>query len=119
MDKHLKTARIITKLLETNFTLGNFRFGIEPLLGLIPFIGDFIGLIFSFYLVWIGRGMGLPEKEIARMLRNIVIDFVGGLIPFLGDIFDFAFKANTKNMKIIEKYAKSSAIQGKIIDSAS
>ena len=119
MEKHLRTARIITRLLETNFTLGTFRFGFEPLLGLIPFIGDFIGFIFSFYLIWIARGMSLPEKEIARMMRNIVLDFVVGLIPFLGDLFDFAFKANTKNMKIIEKYAKSTVISGKIIDSAS
>lgn len=116
MENHIRIARGFTKLLETSIGIGNYRFGLEPLLGTIPVIGDLIGLIFSFYLVWIGTKLQIPEKEITKMVRNILVDFLGGLVPFLGDIFDFAFKANSKNMRILEKYIHNNVIEGEVLD---
>lgn len=115
MNNHVRIARILTRLLDTHFGIGKFRFGLEPLLGLIPGVGDFIGLFFSFYIVWIATRLGLPEKEISRMIRHIVIDFIIGIIPFIGDIGDFAYKANSKNMAIIDRYVQADVIDGRVV----
>ncbi len=63
--------------------------------------------------------MNIPEEQIAKMVRNIMIDFVLGLVPFFGDIFDFIYKANSKNLSILESYSKKKVINGEIIESKS
>lgn len=103
-DNHLRVAIILTDLLENKFSIGGIRFGFEPLVGLIPGIGDLIGLLVSLYLVWIAVMAGLPEEKISKMLGNIVLDFLVGLVPVVGDFGDFAIKANTKNLKILHDH---------------
>ncbi len=115
INTHIRLATALTKLLDSQFKFLNFRFGLDPLIGLIPGIGDIITFLLSFYLVWIGMQMKLPEKEIETMIRNVVFDFILGLIPVIGDIGDFVFKANAKNLKILKRYQYSSVIEGIII----
>lgn len=115
MHNHLRVARVITRLLDTSFGIGRFRFGLEPLLGMIPVIGDIFGLIFSFYLIWIGKRMNLPEREIVRMTRNVMFDFIIGLIPFFGDLTDFVYKANSRNLIILEQYVQRGTVEGNIL----
>jgi hypothetical protein len=105
MEKHITIAEAITDLLENRFTILNYRFGLDPLLGLIPGLGDALALIFSLYLVWIGIQMRLPGEKIEAMVRNILIDFFIGLIHFLGEVGDFVFKANSKNLKILRSHS--------------
>lgn len=103
---HLQIARVITKLLDKQFRIGKVSFGIDPILGFIPGIGDILSLILSFYVMWIARRLEIPERHIAQMTRNIIFDFVLGIIPLVGDVSDFIFKANSKNLEILEKYLK-------------
>ncbi|MDQ3239006.1 MAG: DUF4112 domain-containing protein [bacterium] len=115
MKTHLKIAQYVSDLLENKFSFMGRRFGIDPLLGLLPGLGDFLGLVFSFYLVWIGSRMQLPKDKINLMLQNIVLDFMFGIIPFVGDMSDFVFKANTRNMAILRKYEQNPIIDGNIV----
>jgi len=110
---HIAFARVLTRLLDKQFSIGNFKFGLDPLLGLFPWLGDVIGLILSAYILWIGTQLKMPEKDIAKMTRNILVDFILGLFPVVGDITDFFYKANSKNMDILEKFLEK---EGKIIE---
>jgi hypothetical protein len=112
MNSHLKTATNLTHILENQFQIGRFKFGLDPILGLIPGGGDLITAILSFYIVWIGIQMHLPGHKITQMISNIVVDFLLGLIPILGDASDFIFKANTKNLKILHDFAPTEFYEG-------
>jgi len=81
-----------------------FRFGLSPLIGLIPGIGDFAGLILSLYVLYEARKVGASRKVQRKMIRNMLIEFVGGLVPVLGDAFDAVYKANTKNTLLLRNY---------------
>ena len=115
MDRHLRLATIITELLENRFHFLGFKFGLDPLLGLIPGIGDVIGLFLSLYLLWIGMRMNLPSEKISKMFSNIVFDFVIGLIPVVGDVGDFVFHANTKNLQILKSHLNQPVVEGEIV----
>ena len=111
---HLNVAEQLVNLLENKFSFMGMRFGLDPLLGLVPGIGDFLAFICSAYIVWIGMRMGLPSSKVSRMVFNIVADLVIGAIPFFGDIADFAFKSNSMNLKIIHEYADK-YVEGQLI----
>ncbi len=115
MHNHLKLATIISDILDNRFKIVGFRFGLEPILGIIPGFGDFVGLALSLYIVWIGMNMRLPQDKLHRMITNVIFDFVIGLVPVVGDIADFAFKANAKNLEILRQYAPDTIVEGKII----
>jgi Domain of unknown function (DUF4112) len=79
------------------------RYGLDPLLGfLLPGIGDVVGSLFGLYIVGIATRRGLSKIVIARMMLNLGIDALVGVIPLLGDVADFVFKANDKNLKLLE-----------------
>jgi hypothetical protein len=80
-------------------------FGIDPLLGLFPGIGDLASPIFSLFLLWHGARLRVPKVVLARMVLNVAIDAGIGAIPVLGDLFDFAWKANVWNLALLEKHA--------------
>ncbi len=56
------------------------------------------------YLIWEARNLGLPKWKIARMAGNVGVDTVLGFIPLVGDIFDFAFRSNSRNLKIVTRH---------------
>lgn len=115
MEMHLKTARILTDLLENKFKIGGIRFGLDPVISIIPGFGDFITAVASFYLVWIGVKMRIPQTKTIEMLGNIALDFFIGLLPVVGDMTDFVFKSNSRNMRILEEYA-GQIVEGQIVD---
>jgi hypothetical protein len=80
--------------------------GLDGLLGLIPGIGDLISGLISSYIVLKGAKRGLPAIVIVNMLLNLGLDTIIGAIPIIGDIFDLAFKANNRNVKLIHSYEK-------------
>jgi len=82
----------------------NFRFGLSPLIGLIPVAGDFAGLILSLYVLYEARKIGASGKIQRKMIRNMLIEFIGGLLPVIGDAFDAIYKANTKNTELLRNY---------------
>lgn len=107
-------AEKLVNVLENKFSFMGMRFGLDPLLGLAPGLGDFLAFIFSAYIVWIGTRMGLPKEKIAHMVFNVVADLVIGAIPILGDIGDFAFKSNSMNLKIIHEHVDN-YVEGELI----
>jgi len=81
-----------------------FRFGVDPLLGLIPFAGEIVTLFISAIILLALIRHGTSGKLVVLMLSNVAVDALIGAIPFLGDIFDFAFKANKRNVDLLKQY---------------
>lgn len=92
-------------LIKIPFT--NFRFGLDPLIGLIPWVGDIVSFAISGLILKSLISAGLPRQLIWKMFKNIAIDFGIGLIPIIGDVWDFFVKANRKNLKLAREYFDS------------
>lgn len=85
----------------------DLRFGLDPLIGFFfPVAGDWIGTLVSVYIVLASIRHGLPKSAITRMVFNVAVDFLLGSLPLVGDAFDFAWKSNTKNLRLLNQYAK-------------
>lgn len=84
-----------------------YRFGWDSILGLIPGIGDAVAGLMSVYLIWEARRAGAGPGLVLRMVYNMLADTILGAVPIVGDLFDFAFKANLRNAELLkEHYAK-------------
>ncbi len=118
MDTELsfKKARFFARLLDSQFELFGIRFGVDPVVNLIPWLGDVIGVLLSLYILNIAREMGVSRVDLAHMVANIILDFLVGFIPFLGVIFDVFYKANIRNLAILEKYRGKMRTNEKIIE---
>ena len=79
----------------------NFRFGLDGVFGLLPGIGDAGTALVSTVIVADAYKSGARKRTIGAMLKNIGVDFLIGSIPLVGDLFDFGYKANTKNIKLL------------------
>lgn len=112
---HLKNARRVAKLLDSQFNILGFKFGLEPIIGLIPGLGDAITLILSLYLFYIAIQMKLPASVLVQMLLNIGLDFFIGTVPIVGDIADFFYQANSRNLRILELYFEGEVQEGEVI----
>lgn len=77
-----------------------FKFGLDSLVGLIPGIGDAAGVCISLYILLRARQLGVPGRTLVKMLGNIAADGLLGTVPVAGDIFDAAFRANQRNVKL-------------------
>ncbi len=102
----------LARLLDTQFRIGNFRFGFDPLLGLIPGAGDFLSLLLSGGLIAMAARKGASGKLLVLMSVNVFLDAVIGSIPILGGIFDFFYKANNRNVRLLEKHYQKGKYQG-------
>ena len=116
MDQQFKKAKFVAKLLDTQFNIAGIKFGLDPIIDLIPYIGDAIGVLLSLYILNIAREVGVTRFDMMRMVLNIFIDFLLGFIPFLGALFDVVYKANIRNLAILEKYEGKMRIKGKVVD---
>ena len=83
-----------------------YRIGLESVIGLVPGIGDMVGGGFSLWIVLQAARMGVPASLLARMGWNLLIDVVVGAVPFLGDLFDAGFKANMRNLALLDRHAE-------------
>jgi hypothetical protein len=84
----------------------DIRFGLDPIIGLLfPAAGDVISTLLSAYIVLGSVRHGLPKAVLARMVFNVAVDYIVGTVPFLGDLFDFGWKANQKNLRLLEQHA--------------
>ena len=102
----LRRIRKIAKLLDTAIGIPGtkFRIGLDPILGLLPGGGDLIGGMISAYMIYLAASFGLEQPKITQMVKNIALETFVGFIPIVGDIFDFYFKANIKNLDILEQH---------------
>jgi hypothetical protein len=100
-----RELRRLAWLLDESIPLpGGYRIGLDGIVGLIPGVGDAAGLAASSYILLRARRYGVPRVVMARMLGNVLLDFVVGAIPVLGDLFDFGFKANRRNIGLMQQY---------------
>lgn len=97
------------RLLESAFRIPgtNVRFGWDPIIGLVPWAGDLLTGLLALALVAQARQMGVPRVVQLRMLLNVGIDVVIGIVPFIGDVADFMWKANARNLALIERHAET------------
>ena len=118
-ESHARTLAALRKwsvLLDSAFRVPgtNLTFGLDPIIGLIPGLGDLTSPLFAALLLLHAVRMRIPRVVQVRMLINAIIDLVIGLIPVLGDFFDFGWKANVRNLALLERYAhpESKATRG-------
>jgi hypothetical protein len=111
------------RLLERAFPIPgtNMRFGLDAVVGLIPVVGDLVTTAMGAWLVWEARNLGMSKFQLARMAGNIGVDALVGAVPLVGDLFDFAFKSNTRNLRILKRYLdkhhpQTMVIEGELVE---
>ena len=97
---------ILTQLLDQAFRVPGtrWRFGLDPIIGLIPGFGDALTALVGLYGLLVARRLGAPASIQLRMLWNLAVDTIVGAIPLVGDLFDFAFKAHVRNRVLLERW---------------
>jgi hypothetical protein len=115
LQKDLIWVDRVAWLMDEKFKLKGtkFRFGLDPLINLIPFLGDIIGFGVSAVLVFVMWRNGASRKLVILMSLNIIADLTIGAIPIIGNVFDFFFKANSKNIRLLRAYYYEGKYQGK------
>jgi hypothetical protein len=107
-DEEAAVRRIeaVSKLLDDAFRVPgtDFRFGLDPLVGVLPVAGDSTMALVSLYIVLEAINLGVSRGVVARMLLNIGLDTVIGSIPILGTLFDASWKANRRNARLVERH---------------
>lgn len=105
----------MVRLMDKRFRIPGtrFRFGLDPILGLLPVVGDLTSFAISGGLILYMLRFGVSRKVIILMLLNISVDAIVGSIPIIGHIFDFYFKANTRNINLLRKHYEEGKYQGK------
>jgi hypothetical protein len=108
-------ARVLARALDSAVRIPgtNVRFGLDAVLGLVPGLGDVAGAAMGSYLVLLGSRLGAPKPVLARMVLNVAFDTLAGVVPVAGDLFDVAWKANTRNMALLERYIDRPVATGK------
>lgn len=107
-EQILQQIRILADLMDNRFTIPgtNIRVGLDAVIGLIPGIGDIASAAISGYIVFLAHQLDVPKWLLARMAMNIAIDMAAGAVPVVGDVMDVAFRANLKNMKLLDTHLK-------------
>jgi hypothetical protein len=109
-DRHPSTSKEqlewLAWLLDSSIRIPgiNFRIGVDALIGLIPGLGDMIGVLLSSYIVGQAWQLGVPKSTLARMGFNVLLEGVIGAVPILGDVFDAAWKANQRNVRLLHAH---------------
>ncbi|MCT2399231.1 DUF4112 domain-containing protein [Novosphingobium mangrovi (ex Huang et al. 2023)] len=113
-----RRVEAMERVLERSFVLPgtNQQFGLDALLGLVPIAGDVISAMLGLYIVWEARNLGMSKWQIARMTANVGFDAVVGAVPVAGDLFDFAFRSNSRNLRIIRKHLDKHHPHTRVID---
>jgi hypothetical protein len=96
----------LEQMLERAFTVPgiNRPIGLDAIVGLVPVVGDVITAAMGAYIIWEANNLGLPKWKLWRMGGNLLFDSAVGAIPVAGDVFDFVFRSNTRNLRIIKRH---------------
>jgi hypothetical protein len=107
--RELERLRALTRLFDSAFAVPGtkWRFGVDALFGLIPGLGDIAGALVAVYALHVARGLRAPGAVQLHMLGNIAIDALIGTVPFIGDLFDFVFKAQTRNLALLDAWLET------------
>jgi hypothetical protein len=101
----LKRLELLARFLDDAIELPGIRYriGWDGVIGLVPGVGDAISALLSGYLVWEAHRLGVSGGTMLKMIANIVIDMLVGAVPVLGDVLDFAWKANRRNLQLLRE----------------
>jgi hypothetical protein len=104
--KGLEKMRALSILFDQAFRIPGtqWRFGLDALFGLIPGLGDLVGAVVAVYALHVARQLRAPAVVQAQMLSNIAVDALVGTVPMIGDVFDFVFKAQTRNLALLDEW---------------
>lgn len=104
-EPRLRRLRALAWLLDRSVSVGgNRRFGLDPLIGLIPGLGDWLGGGLSLYIVYEAMRLGVSWPVLGRMLFNVALESVVGVVPVAGDVFDFYWQANYRNLQLVDQH---------------
>ena len=105
--QRLIALKKIAQLLDSAFPIPGttYRIGLDPIVGLVPGIGDLISPLFTIGILWQARDLRLPKVVQLRMIINVAIDTLVGMVPLAGDLFNFAWQANNMNLALLERHA--------------
>ena len=106
-QQRLVALRQVAELLDSAFVVPGttYRIGFDPIIGLVPWIGDLVSPLFTIVLLWQAKDVRVPKVVLARMIFNAALDAIIGAIPLAGDLFDFAWKSNQRNLALLERHA--------------
>jgi hypothetical protein len=113
----LKWLDKYAKLLDSQFSIPgtNITFGIDPIIGMLPVVGDIVSYLMSALLIFYSAKYGASGKVIFKMFWNALLDFLLSKIPVLGYFIDFAFKANERNLRLLKEHYNEEKHQGSIL----
>lgn len=102
----LKRIRKFTYLMDSAFRVPiiGFRFGLDPIIGLVPGAGDLVSTAFSAYLIYLAARFSLPPQMFRQMIFNVALEAAVGTVPLVGDLFDAFYKSNIRNLALLEKH---------------
>lgn len=114
----LKQLRALAGLLDEAIVIPGtkIRVGFDSLIGLVPVVGDTLTALFSAYIIQEAAKLGAPRKLLLKMTFNLAVDVVAGSVPLAGDVFDVLWKANKKNLDLLEEFLKKKVPQEPFID---
>lgn len=103
-NREVVKLRRLAHLLDSSIPLpGGYRIGLDGIIGLVPFLGDAVGASLSSYIVIQAAQLGVSTRSLLKMMVNIIVEATVGIIPVLGDVFDMAWKANERNIKLLNQ----------------
>ncbi|WP_410766519.1 DUF4112 domain-containing protein [Haloferax sp. DFSO60] len=107
-DEVMQRLRTVSFYLDNAFEIPgtNYRIGLDPFLGLIPGVGDATGTALSAYILIEAAMLGIPRETLIRMFGNVLLDSTVGALPVVGDAFDAVWKANARNVRLIESHGE-------------
>lgn len=103
-ERRLRRLSRLAWLLDRSIPLGKWRIGVDPILGLVPGLGDWLGALLSLYFLYESARLGVRGGVLARMTTNILVETVVGALPVVGDLFDFAWQANARNLRLLQRH---------------
>lgn len=106
LEEDVRRARRLAEWLDARFKIGGIRFGFDSIIGLIPGVGDTLTAIIGIYPLLLAHHHRLGKWVQVRMAGNLLLDWLIGLIPLLGDLFDTAFKSHIRNVRLFDKAAR-------------
>lgn len=109
-EASLARLEALAHLMDTAFVIPgiNRRVGFDALIGLVPLVGDVAGMVISSFIVYEAKRLGAPRWLLARMGLNVAFDGLIGAVPVAGDLFDAAFKANRRNVRLLRRWMERS-----------
>ncbi len=109
-DPRFNGLRRVAWLLDRSIPVaGKFRIGLDPIIGLLPGWGDAAGVLLSFYVIYQAARLGTPSTVLLRMVGNVALESLVGTIPVFGDLFDAAWQANIRNVRLTERHYRPDA----------